>query len=96
MINLLKDRLVNRSDKDSFRFTLTCAVCGSVWESTAIPVAESTCSDAQRAAQQEAMQGFVVCRLCANPACENCQVSFGEMTVCSNCAKQMNLSVKRS
>lgn len=96
MINILKDRLVDCSDKDSFRFTLTCAVCGSAWESTAIPTTDSTCSDAQKAALQEAMQRFVACRLCADPACENCQVTFGEMTVCSNCAKQMNLSAKRS
>ena len=40
MDNILKECLVNRSDKNSFRFALICAVCGTVWESTPIPVEE--------------------------------------------------------
>ena len=30
------------------------------------------------------------CRLCGNPACENCQISLGEMTICCNCLKRMD------
>ena len=92
MDNILKERLVNRSDKNSFRFALICAVCGTVWESTPIPVEEQNQSAyiaAKQAACEEAQSRFAICRLCGDPACESCRVSLGEMTVCSNCAKRM-------
>lgn len=92
MDNILKERLVNRSDKNFFRFALICAVCGTVWESTPIPVEEQNQSAyiaAKQAACEEAQSRFAICRLCGDPACERCHVSLGEMTVCSNCAKRM-------
>ena len=92
MDNILKERLVNRSEKNSFRFALICSVCGSVWESTPIPVEEPNQSAyiaAKQAAYEEAQSRFAICRLCGDPACESCRVSLGEMTVCSNCAKRM-------
>ena len=60
MDNILKERLVNRSDKENFRFTLTCAVCGAVWQSTPIPVEgnrdhfQSAYLEAHQAAYREA------------------------------------------
>ena len=95
MDNILKERLVNRSGKKNFHFTLTCAVCGAVWQSTPIPVEgnrdhfQSAYIEAQQAAYREAEAHFVTCRLCGDPACERCHVNLGEMTVCSNCAKRM-------
>ena len=92
MDNILKERLVNRSDKNSFRFALICAVCGTVWESTPIPVEEQNQSAyiaAKQAAYEEAQTRFAICRLCGDPACQSCRVSLGEMTDCSNCAKRM-------
>ena len=92
MDNILKERLVNRSDKNSFRFALICSVCGGVWESTPIPAAEqhhSAYIAAKQAACEEAKTCFAICRLCGDPACARCRVSLGEMTVCSNCAKRM-------
>ena len=92
MDNILKECLVNRSEKNSFRFALICAVCGTVWESTPIPVEEHNQNvyiAAKQAACEEAKTCFAICRLCGDPACARCRVSLGEMTVCSNCAKRM-------
>ena len=91
MNNILKERLVNRSDKDSFRFTLTCAVCGGVWQSTPLSFSGYTYAQAQQAAYMEAVERFAACKLCGDPACENCYITIGEMTVCGTCAKKMGL-----
>lgn len=91
MDSIIKERLVNRSDKKQFRFTLICSVCGSVWESTSLSKSGGTYVQALNQAYQEAAEQFAVCRLCGDPVCEGCQVTMGEMTVCGTCAKKMNL-----
>jgi len=89
--SILKERLVNRSDKEHFKFTLTCAVCGKVWQSTPFSCSDGTYVQARQAAYREATEQFGVCRLCGDPVCEDCRVTMGEMTVCGTCAKKMNL-----
>ena len=91
MKEILKERMVNCSDKESYRFTLTCSVCKHVWHST--PIASQAVSGYEEARAQafdEAAETFAACRLCGNPACENCQISLGEMTICCNCLKRMD------
>lgn len=91
MDNILKERLVNRSDKEQFQFTLTCAVCKKVWHSTLLTHADRTYEQALQTAYQEATEQFSICRLCGDPACRDCQITMGEMIVCGTCAKKMKL-----
>lgn len=91
MDRIMKERLVDRSDQEQFRFTLNCAVCGHVWESTARSKSGKTYAQALNQAYQEAAGQFAVCRLCADPVCGDCQVTMGEMTVCGTCAGKMKL-----
>jgi len=91
MKDILKERMVNRSSKETFRFTLTCSVCKNEWHSTPIDSnAVAGYEEARSQAFEEAAETFAACRLCGNPACENCQVSLGEMTICNSCLKRMD------
>lgn len=95
MDRLLRSRMVNRSDKKYFRFTLNCTICGYEWESEPIPVTvgpdkyDEELEKAYDQAYYAAEKRFLICNLCGETTCDHCQVPFGKMMICANCEKRI-------
>lgn len=83
MEEILKDHLVDCSDDQGIRFSLTCMVCGGRWMST---VQTTDRRSAREAAAKEATLHERVCDICGKPVCNACMVDLDGILLCRRCA----------
>ena len=88
---IVLNHLIDRSDRQSVRYTLICQSCGEEWVSTLQSAKGAQSPDKQKlSAAAEAEQYFDVCPLCGSLVCNSCMKSVGGMKMCRNCASRMN------
>lgn len=92
MKHLLRSQLVNRSDQNRFRFSITCLECGEKWTSTPENKKEVFWNEdfARDRAAEEAMQLFCVCPICGHIVCQSCFVACGDLHMCQACSIALN------
>lgn len=87
---IVLDYLIDRSDRQSVRYTLICQSCGEEWVSTPQSAKEKQFPDKQKTcAAAEAERHFDVCPLCGSLVCNSCMKSVGDMKMCWSCASRM-------
>lgn len=88
MKELLRTQLISRSDKDQFRFSVTCMECGRTWTSTPKLKTGSllTREMALEQAAEEAMQVLQACPICGHIVCQSCFGTCGDLHMCHACA----------
>ena len=75
MQGLLIDHLVEHRDGENTFFTLTCTICGTVWQSAAIP------GLTRKAAAEDAAKQIHMCPFCGRPV----HVIMGGSIHCGTC-----------
>ena len=89
MQDVLKKYLVESAHGGGKCFSLTCAVCGTVWRSTAVEV----CTDGDDAScpkeftVEEAKKYNRMCTFCGRPVCLKCFKDIEGISLCTQCGQ---------
>lgn len=89
MQDVLKKYLVESAHGGGKCFSLTCAVCGTVWRSTAVEV----CTDGDNASRtkefavEEAKKYNRMCTFCGRPVCLRCFEDIEGISLCIQCGQ---------
>lgn len=95
MQDLLKDYLVEHIEKDKMHFSLTCAVCGSLWKSSVISVSAqgSHNLDTVDSLREEAKSHNRMCTFCGRPVCLNCFEDVKGIFLCKQCGQRLRTRI---
>ena len=80
MERLLKDYLVEQQMENGTCYSLTCTLCGSVWQSREM---------SRETAAEEAGDRSHICHFCGRAVCEQCFADVGGIQLCIRCAAKL-------
>ena len=80
MERLLKDYLVEEQTKTGSRYSLTCTLCGSVWQSREM---------SGETAAKEAGERNHICHFCGRAVCKRCYADVEGIQLCVQCAARL-------
>ena len=80
MEKLLNDYLVEQQTKTGSRYSLTCTLCGSVWQSREM---------SREAAAKEAGGKSHICNFCGRAVCTQCFADVEGIRLCVRCAAKL-------
>lgn len=80
MEKLLSDCLVEQQTETGNRYSLTCTLCGSVWQSREM---------SREAAAKEAGERCHICNFCGRAVCKQCFADVEGIQLCVRCAAKL-------
>ena len=80
MEKLLSDCLVEQQTETGYRYSLTCTLCGSVWQSREM---------SREAAAKEAGEKSHICNFCGRAVCKACFADVEGIQLCVRCAARL-------
>ena len=80
MEKLLNDYLVEQQTKNGSCYSLTCTICGSVWQSREM---------SRESAAKEAGKRNHVCNFCGRAVCKQCFTNVDGIQLCVRCAAKL-------
>lgn len=80
MEKLLNDYLVEQQTETVNRYSLTCTLCGSVWQSREM---------SREAAAKEAGDQSHICHFCGRAVCKKCFADVEGIQLCVQCAAKL-------
>lgn len=80
MEKLLSDCLVEQQTETGNRYSLTCTLCGSVWQSREM---------SREAAAKEAGEKSHICNFCGRAVCKACFADVEGIQLCVRCAARL-------